>query len=166
MDCYKWIKEYDPTRPVQYERGEHGVNTDIVGATGWMALQPPYVKEYEPQGCLEYYASGTGICNRAKELIRANKSYRGELRQMPISRLTTKHIFKAYATGDVIARQVIDKAVEMWGMASANMVSLLNPDLLALADYVVRSRRDEKAPARPSSVVKLGADGTVKILRE
>ena len=105
----------------------HGAH-DIVGATGWMALQPPYVKKYEPQGCLEYYASGTGICNRAKELIRANKSYRGELRQMPISRLTTKHIFKAYATGDVIARQVIDKAVEMWGMASANMVSLLNPE--------------------------------------
>ncbi|MGN0214344.1 MAG: ROK family protein [Muribaculaceae bacterium] len=105
----------------------HGAH-DIVGATGWMALQTPFIKEYEPQGCFEYYASGTGICNRAKEMIRADKSYRGELRQMPISRVTTKHIFKAYRSGDVIARSVVGKAVEMWGMAAANFVSLLNPE--------------------------------------
>ena len=58
-----------------------------------------------------------------------------------------------------------DKAVTRL-QASPACFDDINPDLLALADYVVRSRRDEKAPARPSSVVKLGADGTVKILRE
>ncbi len=26
---YKWLKEFDPTRPVQYERAEHNWNTDI-----------------------------------------------------------------------------------------------------------------------------------------
>ena len=105
----------------------HGA-LDIIGATGWMALQTPYKPDYEPQGCFEYYASGTGICNRAKELVRANKSYRGVLRQLPISRISTKHVFDAYAQGDPIARQVLAKAVEMWGMATANFVSLLNPE--------------------------------------
>lgn len=28
--CYDWIKAYDPTRPVQYERAEQARNTDIV----------------------------------------------------------------------------------------------------------------------------------------
>ena len=56
-------------------------------------------------------------------------------------------------------------------ITSANQLLLVYPVvgifLTALfIKYVVRSRRDEKAPARPSSVVKLGADGTVKILRE
>ncbi len=27
--CYKWIKEYDPTRPVQYERAETAAHTDV-----------------------------------------------------------------------------------------------------------------------------------------
>ena len=118
----------------------HGAH-DVVGAIGWMALQPPYVNEYDPQGCLEYYASGTGICNRAKELIRADKAYRGELRQMPISRLTTKHIFRAYGNGDVIACKVIGKAVEMWGMAAANMVSILNPEKVIWGGGVFCSAR-------------------------
>ncbi len=30
MACYDWIKGYDPTRPVQYERAEEERNTDIV----------------------------------------------------------------------------------------------------------------------------------------
>ena len=105
----------------------HGAD-NIIGATGWMALEPPYKKEYDPMGCFEYYASGSGICNRAKELVRQNKAYRGELRQMPISRITTPSVFEAFENGDPIATGVINKAVEMWGMASANLVSLLNPE--------------------------------------
>ena len=29
QECYKWIKAYDPSRPVQYERAENEWNTDI-----------------------------------------------------------------------------------------------------------------------------------------
>ncbi|MFW5581496.1 MAG: L-threonylcarbamoyladenylate synthase [Bacteroidales bacterium] len=63
-------------------------------------------------------------------------------------------------------RAVVSTSANFSGEASPACFDDINPDLLALADYVVRSRRDEKAPARPSSVVKLGADGTGKILRE
>ena len=63
-------------------------------------------------------------------------------------------------------RAVVSTSANFSGEASPACFDDINPDLLALADYVVRARRDEKAPARPSSVVKLGADGTVKILRE
>ena len=35
----------------------HGAS-DIIGATGWMALQPPYKEDYKACGCFEYYASG------------------------------------------------------------------------------------------------------------
>ena len=36
-------------------------------------------------------------------------------------------VFSAYNEKDPIAISVLHKAVEMWGMASANLVSLLNP---------------------------------------
>ena len=45
----------------------HGAS-DIVGATGWMALESPYREEFGPVGCFEYYASGNGIGTQAKLL--------------------------------------------------------------------------------------------------
>lgn len=104
----------------------HGAN-DIIGAVGWTALQPPYTADYDACGCFESYASGNGIGARAQEAVRADKTYKGKLRQKPISRLTAHDVFSAYDEGDPIAASVLHKAIEMWGMASANIVSLLNP---------------------------------------
>ena len=33
-------------------------------------------------------------------------------------------------------------------------------------DYIVDYRRDETGPAKPSSIIKLGKGGTVKVIRE
>ncbi len=104
----------------------HGAN-DIIGATGWMALQPPYREEYDACGCFKYYASGNGIGARVRDARRANKAYKGKLRQKPICRISAYDVFSAYNDEDPIAISVLHKAVEMWGMASANLVSLLNP---------------------------------------
>lgn len=103
---------------------------NITGATGWMALEPPYDTKYDQVGCFEYYASGTGIAARAREAVHADKRYRGLLRQKPISRISTPDVFAAYGENDPIATAVLDKAIEMWGMASANLVSLLNPQMI------------------------------------
>jgi len=93
----------------------HGAN-DIVGATGWMALEPPYKEEFVPMGCFEYYASGTGIGNQAKLL------YGDETK-------TSYDVFANYGK-DPIATQILDKAIRMWGMGAANLVSLFNPQKL------------------------------------
>ena len=37
-------------------------------------------------------------------------------------------MFAAYDRGDPVAREVIAQAVEFWGMAVANLVSLFNPE--------------------------------------
>jgi glucokinase len=37
-------------------------------------------------------------------------------------------VFAAYEVGDRIAVQVLDKAIQMWGMGAANLVSLFNPE--------------------------------------
>lgn len=108
-------------------RALHGAD-NIIGATGWMALEPPYKSEYDAAGCFEYYASGSGICCRARDAVRDNKTYRGLLRQMPISRITTNDVFDVYADNDPIAIMVIRKAIQMWGMGAANLVSILNPE--------------------------------------
>ncbi len=107
----------------------HGAS-DIVGATGWMALQPPYSSEYDQCGCFESYASGTGIALQAIKLIRQNPQYKGKLSEIKPEMITAHEVFDALESKDPISVQVIDKAIEMWGMAAANFVSLFNPEMV------------------------------------
>ena len=105
----------------------HG-HSDIVGATGWMALQNPYHEDFIPCGCFEHYASGNGIALQAQKALRCEKNYNGPLSAKPIEQVTSPDVFAAYEEGDLIARKVLDKAIEMWGMGAANLVSLFNPE--------------------------------------
>ncbi len=103
-------------------------SNDIAGAIGWLALDRPFMRKYIQCGCFEYHASGEGISKVAKELLNSNRNYSGELSKINENDLTAKHIFSAYKNGDKIAEQTLQIAVEFWGMAAANLVSLFNPE--------------------------------------
>ena len=90
----------------------HGAS-DIVGATGWMALETPWKDAYKPVGCFEYYASGNGIGTQAK------------LRYGDPSK-TSYDVFAGYGS-DPVATEILDHAIQLWGMGTANLVSLFNP---------------------------------------
>ncbi|MEO5804639.1 MAG: ROK family protein [Verrucomicrobiota bacterium] len=98
---------------------------DIAGAIGWMALQKPFRAEYISCGCFEHHASGEGLVKVAKELIAADKKYPGGLKN---KKFTAFDIFKVHDAGDPIAKMVLEQAIEFWGMAAANLVSLFNPE--------------------------------------
>lgn len=105
----------------------HG-SGDIAGAAGWMALQYPYSKAYDLTGCFEHYASGEGLGLQIREAVRNAADYDGPLRAKPVDELTSHDVFDSYEKGDILAAKVLDRAVGMWGMASANLVSLFNPE--------------------------------------
>jgi len=105
-------------------RGVH----DIAGAAGWLALDRPFKPEYVQCGCFESRASGEGIAKVAKAKLARRKSYRGPLRA---NRDISAHdVFAAYEQGDALADEVLAEATEFWGMASANLVSLFNPEMI------------------------------------
>ena len=104
----------------------HG-QSDVIGAAGWMALQPPYLSDYDACGCFESYASGNGLGMQARKMLREDRAYHGPMRGKPIEEVSAYDVFAHYPSGDSIAVAVVRKAVEFWGMASANLVSLLNP---------------------------------------
>jgi glucokinase len=105
----------------------HGSH-DIAGAIGWMALERPFRSNYTICGNFEYYASGEGITRQAEEYLRNNSGYRGELVTAKGAKITTRDVFTAWQNGDPAAAEIIRRAVEYWGMASANLVSLFNPE--------------------------------------
>ncbi len=104
--------------------GEHNIG----GAIGWLALQRPFRQNYVDCGCFESHASGEGIAKVAAELLDRRRGYRGPLRSK--SPLTAHDVFAAYEAGDEIAKEVFAQAVEFWGMASANLISLANPEMI------------------------------------
>lgn len=110
--------------------GAHG----IAGAIGWLALDRPFRSEYVDCGCFESHASGEGIAKVAKELLARRRNYRGALRKK--SPLTSYDVFAAYEQSDDIAKEVFAQAIEFWGMASANLVSLFNPEKLVFGGGV------------------------------
>jgi glucokinase len=111
-------------------RGANG----IAGAIGWLALDRPFCPEYVECGCFETHASGHGIARCARAAVSEQKEYRGPLREA--SPLTAHDVFAAYETGDKIAAEVLRQAIQFWGMASANLISLFNPQMLVFGGGV------------------------------
>ena len=105
-------------------------HADIAGAIGWLALDRPFREPYVGCGCFEYHASGPGLTSVARELMQESPAYAGGIRQLAESGLSTGDLFAAYDRGDDIARRTLDEAVELWGMAAANLVSLFNPETI------------------------------------
>jgi glucokinase len=100
---------------------------DIGGAIGWMALNKSFENKYIPCGCFEYNASGEGLVKVAKEMIVEKKFTESILNSKDLSLLSAKDIFEAYDANDKLSIMVINNAIEYWGMAVANLVSLFNP---------------------------------------
>ncbi len=100
-------------------RGAH----DIAGAIGWLALDRPYRPEYRHCGCFEYHASGEGLAKVANALSCKPHYGKNKSRQW-----TAPDIFAGFARGDRLSKEVVRQAIQFWGMAVANLVSLLNPE--------------------------------------
>jgi len=108
--------------------GAHG----IAGAIGWMGLDRPYREVYDDRGGFESNASGFGVARVALELLRKSPEYQGPLRTIEPDRLSAHDVFAAHEAGDALAGRVVANAVECWGMAVANVVSLFDPEIVVL----------------------------------
>jgi glucokinase len=110
----------------------HGAH-DIAGSIGWLALDRPFRRAYVSCGCFEHHASGEGLAKVARELSGSSKGARKRYKVAGLQGdkgVTAREVFAAAERGDRMGRQVIAQAVEFWGMAVANLVSLLNPEVI------------------------------------
>lgn len=107
----------------------HG-QSNIAGATGWMALNRIYRQEYKKFGCFEYHASGDGLARVARDLVNSAPDYYGLLRRPLPENITSYDVIEAYDAGDNLAITVINQAIEYWGMAAANYISIFNPEVV------------------------------------
>jgi glucokinase len=133
---------------------------DIAGAVGWMGLLGPFREEYRKCGCFEHHASGSGISNITRSLLRKNRDYKGILRQKQIKNISTHDVFEAHKKGDIIAQRVINDAILYWGMAVANLVSTFNPEKIIFGggifgpavEFLTYIEREARKWAQPISM--------------
>lgn len=136
---------------------------DIAGAIGWMALDRPYRPEYADLGCFEYHASGPGLVRVARELLAGSPEYRGRLRDTDPAELTTAAIFAAFEEEDPLAVRVLENAIALWGMATANLASLFDPEIIVFgggvfgpsARFLERIREEALRWAQPISMPRI-----------
>jgi len=88
-------------------------------------------------GCLEAYASGPAIAERAREALAGEEpSLLQEMVAGDLSRVTAKTVYQASTLGDAIAREVVRETARFLGAGLANLLNIFNPDTVVLAGGV------------------------------
>ncbi len=76
----------------------------------------------------------------------------------------TREMFSSRLCG-MLRRPLVSTSANISGEPSPRCFSEISKEIIDAVDYVVEYRRDDTTISRPSSVVKIGDDMTVKILR-
>jgi glucokinase len=91
-------------------------------------------------GCLEAYASGPNIAARAREGIEAGaESLLLELVGGDPELITAITVYEALIQGDAYANEVMSETAKILGVGVANIVNVLNPDVVVIVGGVTRA---------------------------
>jgi len=96
--------------------GAHG----IAGAAGWMALERNWKPEYGLCGCWEAEAAGPGIARHA-------------------AMATSEDVVAAARQGDPHARGALRRTASYLGAGIANLISVLDPELVVLGGGLMQA---------------------------
>ncbi|MBL8985327.1 MAG: ROK family protein [Gemmatimonadales bacterium] len=91
-------------------------------------------------GCLEAYASGPAIARRAVEAIvaGADSSLNLIVGGDP-SRITAQTVYQAAAAGDPLALEVVQDTAKYLGVGVANLINILNPEVVVICGGVTQA---------------------------
>ncbi|HEV8358732.1 MAG TPA: ROK family protein [Gemmatimonadales bacterium] len=100
-------------------------------------------------GCLEAYASGPAIARRAVEAIEAGAaSLIPALAGNDLAKITAQTVFEAVARGDALAEEVVHDTARYLGVGVANMLNIMNPEVVVICGGVTKAGERLFAPLR------------------
>jgi glucokinase len=92
------------------------------------------------EGCLEAYASGPAIAARAREgLATGAVSVLHELVEGDLDRVTAATVYEAVVAGDAYATGVMTETAKFLGAGIANVINLLNPEVVVIMGGVTQA---------------------------
>jgi glucokinase len=124
-------------------RGAH----ELSGCAGWLTITRAELPNIAGTGELESLAAGPAIARAAQQRLRSQEQ--SSLSQCEISRVTAHEVATAARNGDRLALDVFTNAGRFLGYGIANMVSILDPEVVilggglsAVADLYLESLRN------------------------
>jgi glucokinase len=100
-------------------------------------------------GCLEAYASGPAIAERAREALAGGEpSTLLELVGGDLTRITAQLVYEASKKDDDVARQVVRETANFLGAGVANLLNIFNPDVVVIAGGVTQAGEPLFEPLR------------------
>lgn len=83
-------------------------------------------------GCLETYASATGVARTARELLELNPAKKSTLREIVYRPVTSEDVFEAAKKGDAIALETFNFTGKILGEALSDFVACTSPQAIIL----------------------------------
>ena len=107
-------------------------------------------------GCVEAYASATGVVRRALEALAE-----GAESVLEADGLTCEQVFKAAAGGDALAQRVARDTATYLGAAIGSLINIFNPDMIVLFGGMTNAGDQLFVPVREEAAkrsFKIGSD--------
>lgn len=128
----------------------HGME-GLGGEVGHMVLNPEGpLCGCGGRGCLEVYASGTGIKRMAQEAMERGRG-KGTLtwKEGDLRKITSEDLFKAARKGEALALSIFHEMGRYLGLGLVNLINLFNPEKIVIGgkvsgawDYFIPSAKE------------------------
>lgn len=118
----------------------HGAS-DVAGEIGHMTIDSTGRRcNCGNYGCLEAYASGPAIAARAIEGLEAGAaSVLPEMAGGDLHATTAETVYEAIVAGDLYAAEVMRETAKFLGTGLANIINVLNPEMVVISGGVTRA---------------------------
>jgi glucokinase len=131
-------------------------------SVAWLALNPVEREDYRKAGCLEAEVAASGIVRRLIWRIKAgDRSRVQEAAGGDLAAVSIDLVLSAARTGDGVAISVMRDTAKYIGMAAANLVVIVDPEVLVLggimasaADLLLEPVRSELARRLQGSMMQ------------
>jgi len=115
------------------------------------------------KGCFEALASRTAIFRTIKEAVKeGQKTILTEMLGPELEDLRSGDLRKAIKRGDKFVEHVIEEAAEYTGIAAANIINLLNPEVIVIGGGLMEQLEDEMLAIIVETAMDYSMPGTTK----
>lgn len=114
-------------------------------------------------GCFEALASRTALFREILQRVKAGeKTILTEMLGDGLDDLKSGDLRKALRKGDKLVEKVVESAAEYTGIAIANLINILNPEVVVLGGGVIDALEDEMMSIITETALDYAMPGTVK----
>lgn len=132
--------------------GAHG----LAGAAAWLALNPVEREDYRKFGSLEAEIGAAGIVRRLVWRIKSGDRSRVlDMAGGDLAAIQVNQIFEAARGGDGVSISVVRDTARYVGMAIANLVAVVDPDVIVVGGLIADAADQLLQPSQTEALRRL-----------